>query len=953
MAESNWASWRLQEWNDALVRAVLLDPAHSGRRLQRVTASDRFLAQVAGAHGDRSDEAKSKFIRSFGSTASQVATHFQWTTGNQRSLTGGLPNFFGALYLTLLAGSADEDTYMQGNFRVRFATLLKDVSFPDYFTFSDLPQMWKALERWCRGQVDNGAACRRLILPDPQHETLIGYSKRLAFPSYRDESRLSTLLSGIGGIEDLTPAYVQQKVAQALGRFSDNFRQEYQEFATHYGHGRIGDAYETPFWGAVQDIAWDLDSSEAKKNGRYDLVVDVTDYFEPWLAVLADEVGCNKLGDNYIVVVGMPPSDDFRKVGPKGGGIWTPSSLRSLASKSAAFAGSRLGRAVASRQVIALPDELGQLSARGAYFDGCRVAFLTERARAERLFEIAKQHHFDVRLTPKSEGFGQDAILVFSRLDRKGIAWLKERTEDGIFDRLVSSQSSASLSLSGGAWLGQLLLLNPASAPVVRVEDMAEGAFEYLGRDGVTLSSGAMEQVSDSDGFRIPPLCAADVKEPTAVRITASNSIGRTFVKLIHGLPVLAEGRYIGLRDRSRWRIGGANGALTDLSTEGFLAVEPPRNGTRGRGNPALPSIIVDRLALRPPNAKPRPIVSSMPLDRLNNGVIWLWDALSLRFQNSQALPYREVLAHAEPAAKASSTSPYLLIRLLEVSGWLVRLASRKFRSVSFVPAPRELVLLSEAPVTIARLVGPLSSSAVGEISAFLLEGEELGMLLSPDFNLSCGAVLLKLNGQRRMSELAGRLGASLVAPRDIQRPLWPRGRLSITRTTRADAWRNMDGKLEEWRWNEWKWTDYTMQSSIADGSLIRHKDQNVLDYFVSFGQELLVTNCESWARWLTTAIRKGAIGDVLQGGELMLDEEVFQVPVSLSRWWMLVGGGSVAIGANGALCLTGQRTLYSGAALDDWVARENSASCIDIAMERRELALRLLRKRGRRYAMP
>lgn len=950
MSGSNWVSWALPEWNDALIRAVFLDPEQSRRPLQRVTASDRFLARVAGADGAASGEVKSSFLRSFG-TASMVARQFVWTSANQRSLLEGLPNFFGALYLTLLAGSADENTYDEGNFRVRFATLLKDVNFPDYFHFNDLPRMWRELEGWCRRQAEKGATCRQLVLPDPQRDTLIGYSKRLAFPSYSDESRLSNLLSGIGATEELTPAYVQKQVAQALSKFSTNFREEYQEFAKHYGSRRADNWYETPFWGAVQDIAWDLDCSEAKKNGRYDLVVDVTDYFEPWLTLLADDVGVDKIHSNCLVDRATPFSIGVHQIKPKEGAGWTPARLRSLASKNKAFASSRLGRAISRKQIVALPDETGQLRLTGTFFDGCRVACVIERWRAERLFGIAKEYRFDVALTPNSEGLSDDAILVFLRLDRNGIVRLKGLTADAIFDKILPPQSSR-LSLCGGAWQGQLLLLNPASAPIAYVENAIGGSFEYIGRDGAQLACGAMEQVDDDGGFRVPPLIAAQVHEPYSIRMKIVNSSDREFVKLIHGLPVLREEKYTGLRDRTRWRIEGANGTLNDLSPEGFLALELSDDGRYGRGANTLLSNIADRMVFRPLEVKQIPNVSAMPLDHLHSGVRWLWDALSLRFQNSQALPYREILAHAEPAAKASATSPYRLIRLLEASGWLIRLASRAYRSVSFVPGPMELILENESPVVTARLVGPISSSVAADVKLFLSNGETIGVLLSPGIELSCGVIHLKLKDRDRLSELASKLGVSVVEPQKIRKPLGDRERLLFARTDRDNAWRNTGRKFEEWRWKEWKWIDLQENSSTVDGSLIRDKDPKGLDFFVPFGQDILSTNSETWARWLTTAIRKGAVADALQGGALMFDEEVFQVPTSLSRWWMLVGGGSVSIGANGALLFQGERTKYSGGALNDWIAMDEPISRVDIAMERRQLALRLSHKRGRRSAM-
>lgn len=950
MSPMEWKLWRLSEWNAALLKAVFFDPMMARRRLQRVTASERFLAKVVGAQDGEHNEVKSYFLKAFGTTALEVKRRFEWTSDSDRSLREGIPNFFGALYLTLLAGSADEETITTGNFRERFAILMKDVRFPDTYHFNDLPKMWAALAQWSQAHSITGADCRELVLPHPQHDKLIGYSKRLAFPRYKDEKALSVLLSSVRDVEELSPEYVYKKVSQFLTNFSESFRDEYREFAKHFTFNRL-DIFDTPFWGAVQDIAWDLEISEAKKNGRYDLMIDVTDHMEPWLTFLADDTGIQKLKDDC-GRADRYPDGSYKRVVPTGNGAWGPAKLRTIAAKNKAFANSRLGRAIASKQVIFLPDEMGYLRGGGKYFDGCKVAFLVDRTRAERLLQGLNDYRIQASLYPPSDGYSQDAILVISRLEKGTLLRLKAKPEGSIYEKLLVPQSQVAMSFYGGAWLGQLLLLNPASSPVANVAGAVTGEYQILGNEGKVICDGCMEQVEDPVGFRVPPTEITNANEACELKITLKCADDRKFIKKVSGMSLLREGLYGGLRNPSRWMICGPHGVLEDLPEVGFFPSDNFRPITSGQNVVHLPPIVLQNLAFRPVNTGSQTPLLAQPHESLHIGLRWLWDALALRFQGVQALSYRDILAHAEPAAKASNTSPYLLIRLLEASGWLVRMCSRSYRSISFAPGEKELIILGESPSILARLVGPLSSSIAGEIKAWLEEDEDAGFLLPSCGTLSCGVLSLELRSKDRLGELASKLGANVLTPAEVPNPLGDSKRLSFGVMPRADFVRNADGKYESWQWSNWNWVELLDAFKMADGALVRHKDQRNPDYYIPFEKDVFSTNSEVWARWLTTAIRNGAIAEITHGGELMFNEEVFQVPSSLSRWWMLVGGGTVSISNKSALHLLGLSKRQLSFFLDKWVAEINVKKSKDISMERRKLALRLSKKREKKYAL-
>ena len=156
--------------------------------------------------------------------------------------------FFAQLYLSVMVAGADETTHDIGNFRARLAKML-DAPEAAHLQLDGLPVLWRAAAQWTHKTARRST--RRLVLPHPGHETLIGYSKRLAFPGFRDQKRLAELLRDRG----LTAHSPAIRIIQAVSRPSISSRvgskKSLANFKALYRRSEHGRALGSPFWGGA------------------------------------------------------------------------------------------------------------------------------------------------------------------------------------------------------------------------------------------------------------------------------------------------------------------------------------------------------------------------------------------------------------------------------------------------------------------------------------------------------------------------------------------------------------------------------------------------------------------------------------------------------------------------------------------------------------------------------
>lgn len=287
----DWRSWKLADWNAALARTVFFDESRFSLPLTRIQAGGRFLAACAGDSAADPAVVQRVFIASFVSSTHRIRTHFaQCAPLVAETARLGYPAKFADLYITLLAAGADHSTYGEGNFRKRFAEFLHplQINAPD---FSGLPGLWCHVAGWSADGAAQGTGCWVLVLLSTGSETLIGYSKRIAFPAYADKIRLERTLQAARIDFWAEFAAVAGAMSQSRSSFCPLFQEEFDAFARLTAAQELREAYESPFWGAVQSITWHQERGEPDRNGMFHLLADARDPACPEFQLFAGDTG--------------------------------------------------------------------------------------------------------------------------------------------------------------------------------------------------------------------------------------------------------------------------------------------------------------------------------------------------------------------------------------------------------------------------------------------------------------------------------------------------------------------------------------------------------------------------------------------------------------------------------------------------------------------------------------
>lgn len=245
------------------------------------------MARVADAPADRCADIRNAFISCFPDDESDVRRLFDPAivpSGKVRANDD--PNFFAQLYLSCIVASATEETFDEGQFRERLAELLGLEGEHDYLSRGGLPFLWECLEDWSE-RAARTRPIRRLVLPDPGHETIIGYSKRLAFPSYRDQIRLSRIIDDEDLSVDSPLAVIRDAIGSRLSSFGRQFQQEYRRFY-RCASSPNEQPTETPFWAAFESIRWSPPTKDSSRQRLPSIAItlEIRDLDDPELECL-------------------------------------------------------------------------------------------------------------------------------------------------------------------------------------------------------------------------------------------------------------------------------------------------------------------------------------------------------------------------------------------------------------------------------------------------------------------------------------------------------------------------------------------------------------------------------------------------------------------------------------------------------------------------------------------
>lgn len=202
-----------------------------------------------------------------------------------------LHDFFPYLILTCLVAASSEEDAEAGQFPIRLYERLGiwgDSPLP----FDGLGDVWEKLATLIKAGRNQRHPWRELVLPNPGHETRIGYSKRLAFPSRNDQKKLAERLSQLdrrSWLDEPLIYPVLNIIAPCLWSFNAAFQEEYWDFKRLALSGQETAAH--PFWSAVLGVLRTIQeqSSTVARGKTLDLLLlmEFDEFDEPALSLLS------------------------------------------------------------------------------------------------------------------------------------------------------------------------------------------------------------------------------------------------------------------------------------------------------------------------------------------------------------------------------------------------------------------------------------------------------------------------------------------------------------------------------------------------------------------------------------------------------------------------------------------------------------------------------------------
>lgn len=229
--------------------------------IRSIDATPRELARAASEFQISDEKAAIYFLKAFSPShdVPEVLRGFK-----KPFAPAGTPGYFRYLVLSAYVPAIAVDEEMTRNFRSRLGQVLGLSGAVE--NISELPALWRRLVRWCEARRAEGKPYRRLILPDPGSWTLVGYSNRLAFPSWRDSERLARRIEEIGlsKVNTTKGSIAVLKHEIEFGGYSPPMREAFEDFRIRYQRGeRL--LVQHRFWRLLEDVRANLDKSQSRK----------------------------------------------------------------------------------------------------------------------------------------------------------------------------------------------------------------------------------------------------------------------------------------------------------------------------------------------------------------------------------------------------------------------------------------------------------------------------------------------------------------------------------------------------------------------------------------------------------------------------------------------------------------------------------------------------------------
>jgi hypothetical protein len=869
-------------WNRLLVDAIFHNQFHLSREIRRIDATDAFLAEVGGF--DNGALARASFLRAMPHTESGVRSLFgfgamhRWTPEND-----DLP-FYAQLHLTVLAASADESLQDEGNFRIRLAQML-GLEPKDYVSSGCLPALWKNAQRWSILRADGMGDTRRLILPDPGNETIIGFSKRLAFPGFHDQNRLAELFTRTGIDASAPLSRLLETLQSNLTGFSDRFREEYVRFSRVIETGQLNAAIETPFWDVLAETTW----SRVQQCGRRlragcRLEIDPTDPYDPGLWVYCRDAmdrvpewrrSRQDALDNGLVGWHCHDNGEPGKVVESILKQWKANRYRS-------WLGDRLGRALQDGCIGFAQDDQGR------WFDvpsppGTRPMWLLLHRDHDWLFDAPRNSgkpisRFHAPLT------GSSSWVLFGPIEMNDSlrSWLDRRVFVPVLfaKRLIRPTINVvgTVRRQDGGYL-----YLPPLVPGFRCEGAQSGIANVV-NDNKPLSY-HLELYEHC--LVLPESAHVGIGHDIIMRVVAFDELGRELAHARYQFSNVSSAlSFKSVRTPSNWLESSVRGHLRTFSPSPFSeateAIDHPTPVKRGI-HP------LTELKLSPPQP--------LKMDPRDLDMRWTrtTEVLSAVFARRYAFALGECLEFLA-SIWGSWRDAWVKLNDLVQNGALRLLHTRHWSS-SVLIATHPIVVAHPQQAGVVVRIGGLLSAAMRSVADQSL-GQRCNAVASPDGG-TAGALEYFLEDDTKLTALRAATNWPLLHADQLPALQLPSFEDLFARSARED----LEGFAEE---GKTVWSARLGKFSGDGGAatvlpkLERWRAERQQDLFVIYRKDgaMWNTNCRTWALLAFAAEKGGGFGHFLSDGGVSIEDASLALPTPVS-WRTVVAGGGVCFRAS------------------------------------------------------
>lgn len=919
--DADWSTWTRRRWNHALVDAVFSAQEGGPQTITRIDATSTFLARVAGASPSDKERARESFIRSFRSSSARDLFErsdplSQWSPSHP-----DLP-FFAQLYLSVMVAGADEDTHEIGQFRKRLAAMLEEPEAAN-LPLGHLRVLWEAAARWTQKTVRPGV--RRLELPDHGHEKLIGYSKRLAFPAFKDQNTLARLVQDQGLTTQSPARHIIRAVDRSVDQFTPRFKEEFGEFKSLYFASDHARARASPFWGALHDISWAVVSKERPQRSKFVLELDLSDAFAPGLMLRSD----SELSARYLpwrsthrpFIRDGRPHEIARATGE---GMLSPESLQSPSARTF-LSRSRPSQCLTQGCVAFAQDDFGAWTDVGSLSEGQDFWLLVSHAKGER-----------VRATLASVGclpdlcgaFGSSRTwmlvgpLTFSE-PLRGL--LEASLGDSIFEHRLAAPR---IRVTGGLQLPEGYLFLPGCAPEVSMAGAA--AFRWTALTGGPMpATGALSARSMGNELMFS-FSVADLRE----RLRGSHRL--ELVAFDADGDLLDQTQLRTVPECIGWSVKQPNnpGRFREIGEAGDLAGLEESSESQSLGRAAhwdLRPVTQSPLQM----ARPRDIeVGAMPAP-------WheLVEILTALFQRTATVPVQDMIGRIERVWDVGRGRAWGVLQDLIDNGLIEHRFSRHWHGSVCWACPATALIARMTDGAQVRVLGLVPAAVRRELeNRARIVGGRAWLVTSPDMR-TCGVLLLQVpaldDAEALCRELELPHRAQVREPEDRPLPPWaqllacrpiePRGERRVWSETRgafanevapSPAAPSDEPQLEQWR---------------LDGHQPR--------YVLRTKQFTWSTRSRMWAVLAHRAVAGAGLAEIATDGSVRLARPTLALPPRVAREVLRQGGGVCYRDEEGRRIYPAGMHWAPASLLSSWVRR---GDCVerDVARERLRLAL-------------